>query len=390
MRLSTARRTKWRARLASPCDRAVAPARDEFEISVFGPGVGECIVVHFGFGDWIIIDSCRDRESGTAAPLAYLRALGVDPAEAVRAVVLTHWHDDHVAGAAQVVEDCKNALVVCSQALGTREFFCLAAAGRRTKTVETGTTELGSILRHLAERAPPGARPQSVGPAWTIENQLVWSRAPGPGDPGAELYALAPSSASVTLAIQQFGQLLPRADNSPKKNVVRLQPNEASVVLWLRAGGNRALLGSDLEDSANPLTGWEAIVQSNRRPGGSAEFFKVAHHGSVTGDHAGVWSTLLLANPLAVLTPYRRSGLPSDGDIARLTAKTNRLYATAPARLPEPPKRETMVDRMAKAVARNRRVLEGGMGQVCVRVPLSATSLAAASITLRGKASHVA
>jgi beta-lactamase superfamily II metal-dependent hydrolase len=375
--------------LASKRDVCSAPGRDEFEISVFGPGVGECVLIHLGFGDWIIVDSCRDRDAGTAAPLSYLNSLGIDPAVSVRAIVLTHWHDDHVAGASEVVRECKSAQVVCSQALGKREFLQLVTAGERTKTVENGTTELGMILRYLSERAPSGARAQSVGPAWTQDNQLIWRRPPTPGDPGAEVFALAPSAASVTLALQQFGRLVPRPDNSPKKNVVRQEPNEASVVLWVRAGANSALLGADLETTPNPLTGWEAIVQSNRRPGGPSEFFKVAHHGSVTGEHPGIWSTLLQANPISVLTPYRSSRLPSDTDVARLRAKTNRLYVTAPPRLPDPPKRDAMVDRMAKSVARERRAIEGGIGQVCVRIPLNAPSLAGASVKLGGRASQI-
>ena len=160
-------------------------------------------------------------------------------------------------------------------------------------------------------------------------------------------------------------------------------------MLLLRVGANRALLGSDLEASANLLTGWEAIIRPGRRPGGPSEFFKVAHHGSATGDHHEIWSTLLQENPLAVLTPYRRSGLPSDTDLVRLAARTNRLYATAPTRLPDPPKRDAMVDRMAKAVARDRKVLDGGLGHVCVRVPLTAPSFSNAMIELRGRAFRV-
>lgn len=382
------KRRNWRARLPSTGDH-IAPAPHEFEFSVFGPGVGECIVLHLGFGDWAIIDSCRDREAGTAAPLAYLRALGVDPATAVRLVVLTHWHDDHVAGAAEVFKHCTSARLVCSAALRTPEFLQIVAAGTRTMSRAAGTAEFGSILQLLRERAPSGARAASIGPDWTIENQLVWSRSSRPGDPGAELYSLSPSPAAVSLAIREFGQLLPRADNSPKKNLVRQQPNDASVVLWARIGGNRFLLGADLEHSSNPLTGWNAIVGSSRRPTGAAEVLKVAHHGSATAEHPGIWSTLLTPDPLAIVTPYRRSGLPSDTDIARLLGKTRKVYLTAPTRLPEPPRRDAVVERMARVVARDRRAIEGPIGHVCVRAPLGHSSLANASVKLRGKAAQV-
>lgn len=37
---------------------ATPPVADELEVSVFGPGVGESVVVHLGHGDWMVVDSC--------------------------------------------------------------------------------------------------------------------------------------------------------------------------------------------------------------------------------------------------------------------------------------------------------------------------------------------
>lgn len=75
-----------------------APAPDQIEISVFGPGFGECVLVHLGEGHWIIVDSCMNRTVRKPAALAYFDEIGIDPAAAVEAVVATHWHDDHVSG----------------------------------------------------------------------------------------------------------------------------------------------------------------------------------------------------------------------------------------------------------------------------------------------------
>jgi hypothetical protein len=38
--------------------QATAPRIGECELSLFGSGVGECIVIHLGNGDWVIVDSC--------------------------------------------------------------------------------------------------------------------------------------------------------------------------------------------------------------------------------------------------------------------------------------------------------------------------------------------
>jgi glyoxylase-like metal-dependent hydrolase (beta-lactamase superfamily II) len=93
------------------------PPPDIFEVSLFGPGKGESIVVHLGARRWIVVDSCRDQRSGEVAALKYLRGIGVDLAAEVLAVVATHAHDDHFAGIADIVEACSQAIIVTSQAL---------------------------------------------------------------------------------------------------------------------------------------------------------------------------------------------------------------------------------------------------------------------------------
>ena len=66
------------------------PSDREIEVSIFGPGYGECIVVHAGGNEWAIIDACLDK-AGHPAALAYLRQIGVDPAVSVRAVIANDW-----------------------------------------------------------------------------------------------------------------------------------------------------------------------------------------------------------------------------------------------------------------------------------------------------------
>jgi len=61
-------------------DAHAPPAVDELEVSVFGPGVGECVLVHFGEGEWMVVDSCLDRATSRPAALDYLTELGVDVA----------------------------------------------------------------------------------------------------------------------------------------------------------------------------------------------------------------------------------------------------------------------------------------------------------------------
>ena len=74
------------------------PLHEEVEITIFGPGYGECIVVHVGSGRWIVIDSCKHGTKTPPVALKYFDRIGVNPAVQVELVLVTHWHDDHIRG----------------------------------------------------------------------------------------------------------------------------------------------------------------------------------------------------------------------------------------------------------------------------------------------------
>ena len=101
----------------------IPPQSDEFELSLFGPGVGECIVVHIGDGQWVVIDSCLGPETKQPVALSYLNSLGIDIAHSVSVVIVTHWHDDHMEGGATLLDAATNAIFCCSIALRKDEFL---------------------------------------------------------------------------------------------------------------------------------------------------------------------------------------------------------------------------------------------------------------------------
>src|SRR4051812_39012644 len=102
-------------------DLDTPPTANEFEISLFGPGKGESVVLHLGAGVWAIVDSCRNFETGDASALDYLKTIGVSP-EAVTLVLATHWHDDHIRGLSDVLRACINAQFVFSEMLKQDQF----------------------------------------------------------------------------------------------------------------------------------------------------------------------------------------------------------------------------------------------------------------------------
>jgi hypothetical protein len=66
------------------------PTPDQLEVTLIGPGYGECAVVHLGNGRWMIVDSCIDKPSATPAAIKHLSELGIRPEESVDLIIMTH------------------------------------------------------------------------------------------------------------------------------------------------------------------------------------------------------------------------------------------------------------------------------------------------------------
>jgi len=318
------------------------PAEDEIEVTLFGPGIGECVLVHLGRGDWIIVDSCLDENFDPVA-LSYLESLEVAP-ESVRTIVATHWHNDHVTGLNSVIDACPNAQVYISSALAAQEFFAFAEDQAK---VEISGRSAVHELRQVVARWEAGTLDVETAGA----NRRLWQR----GEPlEAEIWAVSPSSESHRRMLAAFADAV-TSDAEYATSAVNLdEQNEVSVALWISVGGCRILLGADLEASESRRLGWSAVVRLDPPPwDAKAEVFKVPHHGSDDADDEQVWGELLTAQPFALVTPFYsgRRFRPDDADRVRLRARTPHAYITAkePAR-----KRKRGRRREVERVTRNR------------------------------------
>ena len=168
------------------------PASDEAEISIFGPGFGECILLHMREGEWVVVDSCVNSRGGVPVALEYLRRFNVDPRTAVKRIVATHWHDDHVAGLAEIVRTCVDADFVCSSALRTPEFLTLTQIQGSNEDLLSGTDEFAQILTELAARER-GERLGSGRLKFALAQGQLWSRLDTNGRLHSRLLALSPS-----------------------------------------------------------------------------------------------------------------------------------------------------------------------------------------------------
>ena len=313
------------------------PADKDVEVHLFGPGYGESVLVHLGFNDWLIVDSCVARGSAVPAPTAYLEGIGVDPAIAVKLVVASHWHDDHVRGLSVVLKKCRSAEFWCSGALFGRDFLTLLSAVTKRPMTRAGTglDEFRGVLDELQARSL-GKRMGGIGLKFAEADKLLWQRTT-PADYAARVHSLSPSDAERLRSLQTIAGLvkgLKTPSRRPRGRVPSVRPNNTAVALHIQVGPAAVLLGADSEEIGKPPLqdcGWTAVVASARRPSERSTLFKVAHHGSETAHCESVWTQMLEPKPLAILTPFRKGSvrLPTEDDATRLRSRATQLFITA-------------------------------------------------------------
>jgi len=166
----------------------------------------------------------------------------------------------------------------------------------------------------------------------------------------------------------EIASLIPREGDS-KVRVSARPPNHTAVVLWIRAGQNSILLGSDLEVTRDASTGWTAILDSPHRPQDKASVFKVPHHGSITAHEARTWSEMLVPQPTAVLTPFVRGrvALPTIADATRVCGQTTKSYSTALGKPKERKSRPQIVAKSIREVVRSIREVPLSTGMIRLR-----------------------
>lgn len=256
--------------------------------------------------------------------------MGVDVAKAVKRVVATHWHDDHVRGMTQTMKECESAKFICPQAMFSKEFVAFTNLWKKQHLIASPVSELAGVIETVAQStsALKGSSGDSrVG--FAIANRCLWQRPDSDLNVSGELHSLSPSDSAVKKSLEEIASLF-----STGKTLTRpipSSPNQFSIVLWLRVGEVRLLLGADMEERSNPFGGWTLIVESTERPTGKASLFKVPHHGSVTGECKSVWNKLLLSQPVALLTPFHSGSvkLPKVEDAQRIYGSAQKSFITA-------------------------------------------------------------
>lgn len=336
-----------------------APGSDVLEVSLFGPGYGECVVCHLGDNEWLVVDSCVNQRRRHHPALEYLEGIGVSPLTDVKLVVATHWHDDHVRGLSEVLLQCPSAKFSCSLALRDSEFLNVVGRLNRAEAqAASGLREMRRTFDILEGRA--GYRPVR----WAISDRPLFTRTTAPR---AVVTALSPSDAEYRNALQRFGLLEGEVDQGGR--VSARGPNHTAVVLLVEVGNHSALLGADLEETSERETGWTAILASSNRPQVKSRTFKVPHHGSENAHQPRVWEEML-DDPIAMLTPFRRGRvrLPTRAGLREIAARASAVFVSSDPERDLKARMPRAVEAAARLTASRLNELHGEPGQIQARV----------------------
>jgi len=337
---------------------------NNIEVLVFGPGYGESILINTGCGEWILADSCINPETRKPAVSEYLGKRGLSP-DCIKLIIATHWHDDHIRGLCEIVKEADNAEFVLSQAFRQDEFLTLMSYYGNEQTIKStsGIQELYNIVVFL--------KSVNKKPKFAVADRILFERKNEKENYYCEIRSLSPSDASIMLSNARVAELIPQL-KTEKRRLPSITPNHSAVVLWIRINNKIILLGSDLENTKEPDTGWTAILSSNIRLPEKAKVFKIPHHGSYSADHPKVWEKMIDNDPFAVLTPFKNGGikLPELADIERIYNRAGKSYITATLK-EKKAKTEHKIDKLMEDSLTMRKLVHSNFGYVQLQCGIS-------------------
>lgn len=253
-------------------------------VFVFGPGFGESIAVRIPPDRWMVIDSCR--VGGNAAALHVLKKYDEHHCECL---VLTHRHQDHYPGFADLIDHGDWNTIGCNDLSLDHEFISARDLEARLKG------ELEQVIASIDTRWEKNSEAQW----WTWRTD--------------DLRPVGGATARILHPERSFAYDYDGSDN-----------NELSCAVYLTWEGTRLLFGADV-----PNPHWETI-HNEVADVSDHHFLKVPHHGSeeaihrtfMKGERERIW----------VVTPYNRGRkLPrfdDDGAIHRMFDYVDTLYLT--------------------------------------------------------------
>ena len=264
-------------------------------VVVFGPGRGESCVVRLPNGELGVVDGCRKTNDPTLALLESLRG----PDSRLAFVALTHPHEDHYGGLAELLDRWSGQVgEVWRTVYGPRyakQLLRFVSAQRAGKPGllpdESRSNELRDVLSAFEDVWDTGTGKQ------LIVGRSLFKCAIPDGHP-VEVTAWGPADRDN----ERHNQALVRAvlARSREDTHPSVDPNQASGALLVQWGEARILLAGDLLCGTRPDSGWRAARSLADRP---VQVVNVAHHASEEAHDEELWG--MMAPQLAIVTPFK-------------------------------------------------------------------------------------
>lgn len=307
---------------------------DRLCLAVFGPGHGEAALLRFPDGSIGVVDGCGE---GPRNPV--LGLLSGMPAARLRFVALTHPHEDHLMGMAEVIREFRPEEVWFGGADHPRMYQPIVRRLRRAEHRTAAEHDAAAPPRHkrladlvnqmVGRRRTRWGALQSLG-----DRQLHVDEADCRGH-RLRVRSLLPTTTSRFRAWRHHRT--PATSAAPVETDIEqldADVNDLSAVLLIEWGDTRILLGGDAEVGGQGR-GWTAADVPDR-----IDILKVPHHASSGAFHQPTWERL--RTDVAIVTPYMHaagSQPPQPAGLDSFAKHARRLFVTSPPdwHRPRPP-----------------------------------------------------
>lgn len=297
---------------------------NSLEVSLIGTGggYGESIVLNLGNNDWIVVDSCQDPFTKKSLPLEYLKSLKVNISEDVKLIICTHWHDDHILGISNLLNECDTAKFCMASATDKNKFLLMVGLDSKKAENESSlssTKELSQCIEII--------RKKGLNILTAVQDRILYMNKTK--DISSYVYSLSPSDYILEQFNIEISSLISDFSSSNRK-IICESPNDKSVALLIKINDQGILLGSDLEVSNDNKKGWLCVLDNCKCIDSKASIYKIPHHGSKNGFHERIWDELVNRNAISKLTPWNRGDkLPTKEMLKKYREFTDNLYITS-------------------------------------------------------------
>lgn len=288
--------------------------------AVLGSGVGETIIIKIGDNEWCVVDCHKIKidDKLCVSPLYFLEKIGVNITTDIKFIFATHWDDDHISGMSELLEKAKNAIFATTAVVTDKKFYGYLRGhydNPKNTPHKSGVNEFFECQRIIIDRQQKIKKLK--------QNELIYQ------NDCVDIYALSPHDDVVDNIFDFLMKDNPNILNKPIKVCVPPKPNDTSVVLLIKFKklDSQILLGADLEELDKKS--WSKLIQDNVIDNIQAGIFKIPHHGSKNGYCEQVYDTLLTKNPILIIAPFTRSGLPQEEELILLKQHSEHIYVTA-------------------------------------------------------------